>query len=178
MTVLTTIARPYAEAVARLAGEGGNWAAWSGMLELLAAVAADESVAGLAANPSVSAEQVREIVLAVCGDALDAEGANFAGLLVENKRLAALPEIVRLFEEARAAREGKLEARITSAYDLAPGQMEGLVAALERKFGQKIIATQEVDAGLIGGVSIQVGDKVLDASVRGRLAELAATLKG
>lgn len=178
MAEITTIARPYAEAVARLAGEGNTWAAWSANLKLAATVVADPQVAGLAANPSVPAERVAELIIAVCGEGLNAEGANFVRLLAENKRFAALPEIAALFEEMKAAREGVLEAHITTAFSLTPEQLAGLVARLEAKFGQKVTADQTVDPALIGGVVIQVGDEVMDASVRGKLNDLAATLKG
>ena len=55
--------------------------------------------------------------------------------------------------------------------------MAGLIAKLEAKFGCKITATQSIDPELIGGVMVQVGDEVMDASVRGGLANLAVTLK-
>lgn len=177
MAEITTIARPYAEAVARLAKDGNSWQAWSDMLGLVAQVAADPQVAVLAGNPGVPAERVADLIVAVCGDKLNAEGVNFVQLLAENKRFAALPEIAALYEEIKAAQEGVLEARITTAYPLSEAQMAGLVAKLETKFGHKVEATQAVDAELIGGVVIQVGDEVMDASVRGKLADMAATLK-
>ena len=176
MAELTTLARPYAEAVARLAKAGKSWSAWSDMLALLAAVAADGQIRALAEHPDVTGEQLTGVLLAVCGDKLTAEGINLVRLLVENYRLAALPEIARLFEEMKAVEEGVLEARIVSAYELSPGQLASLVARLEARFGHKVTATQEVDPALIGGVVIHVGDEVLDASVRGKLAELAANL--
>ncbi|MFN3593666.1 MAG: F0F1 ATP synthase subunit delta [Thiobacillaceae bacterium] len=176
MAELTTLARPYAEAIARLAKTGNSWTAWSDMLVLLAAVSQDAQIAALAEHPEVTQEQLLQVLLAVCSDRLTAEGVNLLRLLVENKRLAALSEIARLFEEMRAAEEGVLEARIVTAYELTPQQLAELVSRLEARFGRKVQATQEVDPGLIGGVVIQVGDEVLDASVRGRLAELAATL--
>jgi F-type H+-transporting ATPase subunit delta len=120
---------------------------------------------------------VVEVVLGVCGDKLGAEGANLARLLVENKRLALLPEIVAMFEVLKAEQEGELAAHITSAFTLDAGQMAGLVAKLEAKFGRKVSATQSVDAELIGGVVIQVGDEIMDASVRGGLEALSVTLK-
>jgi F-type H+-transporting ATPase subunit delta len=98
-------------------------------------------------------------------------------LLTENKRLATLPEIARLFEELKAVQEGVLEAHVTSAFTLTGEQLAGLVARLEQKFGRKVTATQSVDASLIGGVIIAVGDEVMDASVRGKLADMAATLQ-
>ena len=176
MAELTTLARPYAEAIARLAKAGNAWSTWSDMLALLTRVAQDENIAALAVHPDVTQAQLLDVLLAVCGKQLSAEGVNFVRLLVENKRIAALPEIARLFEEMKAAEEGVLEARITTAYPLSDAQLVALVARLEARFGHKVSATQEVDSALIGGVVIHIGDEVLDASVRGKLAELAATL--
>lgn len=177
MAEITTIARPYAEAVAKLAGERNRWQAWSDMLASAAAVAADPQVTALAGNPAIAAERVAELIVSVCGNRLDAEGANFVRLLAENKRFNALPEIASLFEDIKAAQEGTLEARVTTAFELTAEQLVGLVTKLEAKFGKKISASQRVDADLIGGVIIQVGDEVMDASVRGRLQGMAATLK-
>jgi len=69
-----------------------------------------------------------------------------------------------------------LKAHISSAYALSKEQLDGLVAKLEAKFGRKVSATQSLDADLIGGVVIQVGDEVMDSSVRGGLEALAVTL--
>lgn len=172
-----TLARPYAEAIAKLAGESGSWEPWSEQLALFAMVASDAQLRDLAANPAVSSSRVAEVVLAVCGDKLGAEGGNLARLLTENKRLALLPEIVSLFEALKSGQEGELAAHITSAFVLTDMQLVGLVAKLEAKFGRKVTATQSVDSELIGGVVIQVGDEVMDASVRGGLEALAVTLK-
>jgi F-type H+-transporting ATPase subunit delta len=177
MAEITTIARPYAEAVAKLAGETQGWKTWSDMLAMAAQVAADPQVAVLAGNPAVPAERVADLIVSVCGNALNAEGANFVRMLAENKRFNALPEIAAMFEAIKSAQEGVLEARVTTAFELSAEQMSGLMAKLEAKFGHKINASQEVDASLIGGVVIQVGDEVMDASVRGRLASMAVTLK-
>lgn len=172
-----TLARPYADAVAKLAADGNAWARWSERLGLLAMVVEDDQISGLIGNPAVPAERLTEVIQAICADKLGAEGANLVGLLAENKRLGLLPEIVQLFEAEKAAQEGVLEAHITTAYELSAGQMAGLVARLEAKFGRKVSATQATDADLIGGVVIQVGDEVMDASVRGGLENLAVTLK-
>jgi F-type H+-transporting ATPase subunit delta len=172
-----TLARPYAEALAKLAAEAHAWGPWSERLALLAAVAGDEQIQALAANPVVDSSRVADVVLAVCGDKLGADGANLVRLLAENKRLALAPEIAAQFQVLKAAQEGELTAHITSAYELSAAQMAGLVAKLETKFGRKIKATQSTDPELIGGVVIQVGDEVMDASVRGGLEQLAVTLK-
>jgi F-type H+-transporting ATPase subunit delta len=172
-----TLARPYAEAIGKLAAEAGAWDAWSQRLALLGMVAGDAQIQDLASNPSIPAARVAEVVLGVCADKLGAEGDNLARLLVENKRLNLLPEIIALFEALKAEQGGELAAHITSAFPLDAGQMAGLVARLEGKFGRKVNATQSQDEALIGGVVIQVGDEVMDASVRGGLEALAVTLK-
>jgi F-type H+-transporting ATPase subunit delta len=172
-----TLARPYAEAVGKLAVEGKAWDIWSERLALLGQVAGDPQMQDLAANPAISAERVVGVILAVCGDKLGSEGGNLVRMLVENKRLSLLPEIVILFEALKAEQEGELTAHVTTAYALTDAQLQGLVTKLESKLGRKITATQSVDADLIGGVVIQVGDEVMDSSVRGGLASLAVTLK-
>ncbi len=172
-----TLARPYADAVAKLAGEGNSWALWSERLALLELVTRDEQIQSLASNPAVPAERISEVILAVCGDKLGAEATNLVGLLTENKRLTLMPEIVQAFEAEKATREGVLDAHVTTAFELTAEQLAGLVAKLEAKFGRKISATQSVDSELIGGIVVQVGDEVMDASVRGGLANLAVTLE-
>lgn len=176
MAETTTIARPYAEAAAALARDSGSWSAWSAMLELVTAVTAEPQLAALIANPGVPAERVARIILAVCDTRLTAEGGNFVRLLAGNKRLCSLPEIARLFGEFRAAQEGRLAARISTAYPLSDSQMARLVAKLEARFGARVDAVQETDSDLIGGLIVRVGDEVLDASMRGRLVGIAATL--
>jgi F-type H+-transporting ATPase subunit delta len=98
-------------------------------------------------------------------------------VLIENRRLAALPEIRNLFEALKNEREGTVEAQIASAFPLDGEALAGLVADLEKRFKRKIQPVVSVDPGLIGGVSIQVGDEVIDGSVRGKLASMAVALK-
>jgi F-type H+-transporting ATPase subunit delta len=172
-----TLARPYAEALGKMAAEANAWDSWSRRLALLAQIAGDDQIRSLASNPAVPARRIAELIVEVCGDQLDAEGANLVNLLVENKRLSLLPEIVALFEALKAEQEGELTAHFASPYALSDSQMAGLVAKLEARFGRKINATQSLDLDLIGGVVIQVGDEVMDSSVRGGLENLAVTLK-
>lgn len=172
-----TLARPYAEAVGKLAADGKSWDLWSERLALMTMVAEDAQVRDLASNPAVAGTRVTEVILSVCGEKLGVEGGNLVALLVENKRLSLLPEIVSLYEILKAEQEGELTAHVTSAYELTATQLAGLVNKLEARLGRKITATQSVDADLIGGVVIQVGDEVMDSSVRGGLASLAVTLK-
>jgi F-type H+-transporting ATPase subunit delta len=171
-----TIARPYAEAAFALAREQKALAAWSGMLALAAAVAGDAQVRRLAADPRVSHEQLLGLLLGVCGDRLSREGQNFLRMLVENRRLAVLPEIVTVFEELKNAAEARVEAQVQSAFPLSPEQVKSLEQGLARKLAREVRVTVTVEPALIGGTVVRAGDLVIDASVRGRLEQMAATL--
>jgi F-type H+-transporting ATPase subunit delta len=170
-----TIARPYAEAIFALADAGGALGRWSQALAVMAEVAAHPELRAAIANPNLSASEVYGLFAGACGD-LAAEAQNLVRVLIENGRLALLPEIRGIYEELKNEREGVVEAVITSAQPLDAGQLSALVAELERRFGRKIRPQVHVDANLIGGARMQVGDEVIDGSVRGKLAAMTAAL--
>jgi F-type H+-transporting ATPase subunit delta len=172
----TTVARPYAEAVFELARDSGRLEAWSEMLGLLAAAMREPELAALVANPKLIPQQLSELMLDVGGDALDAEGRNFVKVLVENDRLAVLPEIAALYEERKREAEGLVKVQVTSAFPLAPGQTEQIASALRAKLGREVEITTLEDPSLIGGVRVRAGDMVIDGSVQGRLRQLANEL--
>ncbi len=171
-----TIARPYAEAAFKLAREHNALPSWSDALSRLATVAGTDAARELIGSPRVTNLQVAAVVADVAGQ-LGAEQKNFVQVLADNERLAVLPEIAALFDELRNQHEGVLDAQIASAYPLVQQQVDDIVATLAQKYGKQIKATVHVDADLIGGVSIKVGDEVIDASVRGKLAQMAGALK-
>ncbi len=178
MAEAVTIARPYAVAVFRLAKEKNALTRWSETLAFMTAVASDAQMQALDDDPRVSAAEVERVFIAVGGDKLDAQAVNLIKLLVEYGRLNLLPEIARLFEEFKAAEEGVVEAEIIAAAQPDAAQVKALVSQLETRFKRKVVAQVNVDPEIIGGVKIVVGDTVIDASVRGRLQEMAYTLKG
>lgn len=171
-----TIARPYAEAVFKLAHEQNALAKWSAALANLDAVVGDARVQAIISDPKVSAQQLEGLVLGVIGDKLEGAARNFVQVLVQNGRLELTPHIRGLYENLKREHEGVLEASVISALPIGDDQVKALVAALEAKFKRKITTKVEIDPQLIGGVKIVVGDKVIDATVRGRLDAMAAAL--
>lgn len=176
MAELVTIARPYAEAVFALAKERAELGKWSEMLVLVAGVLQDEQMRAAIANPKLTTADIEKLMLAICGDRVDGAARNLIQVLSHNGRLAILPEIRELYEQLKAEDEGLIEARISSAYPLDGAQLEQVVSLLSRRYRKKISPSVSVDPELIGGVRVQVGDKVWDASVRGRLQNMAAAL--
>ena len=176
MAESVTIARPYAEAAFKLAREKNQLEAWSQMLRLLDLVVQDAAVARSISDPNVSSEKLQGLILSVCGEQLDGAGRNFVQVLEHNSRLTLLPEIRAMFEALRLEHEGVLEAEIYSAFAIDDAQVAQLVKKLEGKYQRKVRARVSVDAKLIGGIKIVVGDQVVDATVRGKLDAMAAAL--
>jgi F-type H+-transporting ATPase subunit delta len=176
MAELVTIARPYAEAAFRLALESKRLPQWSDMLALVEAVVRDEQVATRIGDPNVEEHALEGLILGALGERLDGQGRNLVQVLIGNGRLELVPQIRSLFEELKREREGVLEATVISALPVTDEQVKPLLTALETKFGRKVTAQFEVDPELIGGARIVVGDKVIDATVRGRLDAMAAAL--
>jgi F-type H+-transporting ATPase subunit delta len=175
MAELATIARPYAEALFRVA-KAGNLPAWSDLVSEMAQVAAHPDVKALAHNPNVTDQQIADTFLAVLKSPLNAEAKNFIAMLVENGRVSLLPEIGEQFHVLKNAQEGAADAEIFSAFELSDAQVKELLSTLEKKFSRKLNPSVTVDSSLIGGVRVVVGDEVLDTSVRAKLQQMHVAL--
>lgn len=175
MAELATVARPYAEALFRVA-KSGDLRAWSDLVSELAQAGNHPDVLALAGNPSVSDSQIVDILLSIIKSKAGDEAKNFVTMLVENGRVSLLPEIGAQFHALKNAQEGAADAHIDSAFELSADQVQDLVAVLEKKFGRKLNPAVCVDASLIGGVRVVVGDEVLDTSVRAKLQQMHVAL--
>lgn len=175
MAELATIARPYAEAVFRVA-QPTKLNLWAEVLSEMSQVAAVPEFREIAGDPRYARAELVHIFLGSLKVAVDAEAKNFISMLVENSRLALLPEIEQQFRELKNAFESTADAQIVSAFPMSDSQVNELLAALEKKFGRKLNASLSVDASLIGGVRVTVGDEVLDSSVSARLQNMQTVL--
>jgi len=180
MAELSTVARPYAEALFAAAQSAGSLEAWLAAVDELAALMKHPQVAQTVADPKLERERVLPLLAGLLKGPLPEDGGragrNFLQVLIDNDRLAALPEIARQFRALKNASEGVADCLIESAFALTDAQLADLLAALSRRFGLKLKAEVRVDAGLIGGVRVTVGDQVLDSTVKTRLAQMQAAL--
>ena len=177
MAEASTIARPYAEAVFKLADAQGKLAEWSGVLANIAAVAADERIRTAVGDPNLSAAKIAGLFISVLSGKLSGDAENLVRVLAENGRLDVLAEIRTQYEVLRNEREGVVEAEVHTAFDLEDAQLADLVARLEKKTGRKVKASVRVDKNLIAGVKVVLGDKVIDGSARAQLGALENALK-
>jgi F-type H+-transporting ATPase subunit delta len=178
MAELATVARPYAEALFRVAREDQIFSltAWSTLVSEMTQVASHPDVRLLAHNPTLSDSLVAETFLSLLEFSPNDQAKNFVYMLVENGRLDLLPEIGVQFHALKNAHEGAADAAITSAFALSSQQVSDLIATLEKKFGRKLNPSVTVDPALIGGVRVLVGDEVFDTSVRAKLQQMHAAL--
>lgn len=176
MAELATIARPYAEALFQSA-KPAEFAGCLEQLNELAQLAALPEVAALSNNPKVSADDLSKLLTGTVKTKLDPRVASFLNLVNQNHRLAAVPEIAKQFEAMKNKSEGAAEVMITSAFPLEGSALADLLSSLKNRFGGKELRpTIQVDLALIGGVRIQVGDEVMDSSVKAQLAQMQASL--
>lgn len=175
MAELATVARPYAEALFRVA-QSGNMAAWSDLVSELAQIGANSDVQAFAANPKLTATDLVATLTSLVKSPVTPEASNFLTMLAENGRISLLPQIGAQFQELKNAQAGAADATIFSAFELTDAQTAQLVATLEKKFGRKLNPTVTVDSSLIGGVRVVVGDEVLDTSVRAKLQQMHVAL--
>jgi F-type H+-transporting ATPase subunit delta len=98
------------------------------------------------------------------------------GLLLERERIALFPQIALAYADLVEQRAGIVKGRITTATELGTTEREELVRRLERSSGKKIRATFAVDESLIGGAKVQIGDRLIDSSLKAQLTELEREL--
>ena len=177
MSELTTLARPYAKAAFEFAIAKDSLDSWSNMLEFLSLVAKDAVILKLMDSPDLTREKSAEAILSVAKDQLDEHGSNFVRQLASNRRLELLPQILILYEQHKAEYEKTVDVEMTSAIDLTEQQLTEFNNRLESKLGRKVNINCQTDPAVMGGLIIRAGDLVIDASIRGKLNELADSLK-
>jgi F-type H+-transporting ATPase subunit delta len=167
-------ARRYAEALLALAPDDRSVVAFRASLEKLAPVFDRITIASLR-DPSVAMKQRVEAL----SSALDGEPEairSLLTLLLENDRIALVPQIAMAFGDLVDRRAGIAKARITTAVPLDETTGRELVARLERTSGLRLRASFAVDPALIGGAKVQIGDHLIDSSVHAKLIALGRQL--
>ena len=174
MAELATIARPYAEALFKSSSADlGGTTQW---LDTLAAVAGNPQLLQYADNPKVTNREVYDLVTGVVREPLPQVAQNFLRTVIDNGRLAALPEVAAQFRAMKNAQSGASDAVVYSAFPIPAAQLGDVAQTLERRFGRKLNVTVQEDPSLIGGIRVVVGDEVLDTSVKARLEQMKVAL--
>lgn len=168
MANLTTVVRPYAKAILQLAKEDNSYQQWTELLGFLANLAADPVGEKLLANRAVSTKEKADFICSLAPNVLTVEAQNLVRLLAVNKRLLILPELFRLYEEMRKAELGLITINLSLAQ-----QSEIMTEDL----AANVTVIKEFDPTLLGGGVAKIGNRVIDASVMGRLIAMRDQLR-
>jgi F-type H+-transporting ATPase subunit delta len=168
----TTSARRYAEAAFELAAAGDAYDKWAEELELAASLLGDERVSGVLDNPSIPLTERESLVSKLLDRRVAKPVVNLVRLLAQRGRTELLPAISREFHRLLNEKRGVVEAVVTSAKPLGPDDQEAVRKQVEKMTGAKVDLQTAIDESLIGGLTVRVGDRLLDASIRGRLERL------
>ena len=175
MAELSTLARPYAQALFQVAQQN-DLNGWAALVDELAAVAGNPDMSALMIDPKINDEQLYQVFAGVLKTPLQTTAQNFLRELIVNGRLSVMPEIAQQFKQLKNAHENLAEVQIESAFPLEGAALKELVAALEKKFGIQLRPQVTLNPALIGGVRVAVGDEVLDTSVRAQLEQMKTAL--
>jgi F-type H+-transporting ATPase subunit delta len=178
--IKASLAGRYASALFDLASEAGTVTAVESDLDSLAAALTESAeLRALIRNPEVSREQIGRVMAGIAGHlGLTELTGNFLGVLAENRRVAALPAMIRAFHAIAAAQRGEVTAEVASAHALSDDQLAALEGKLRAREGRTVKLKTRVDPDLLGGLVVTVGSKRIDGSIRTRLNSLAHAMKG
>ena len=173
------VARRYAQALFEIARDDKRLPAVGKELEAFkAAYQASDDFRQIGRLPNLS-DEVRGNIVTELGKKLGASESTTrtVALLAQRRRLSVLPEMVDSFAELSDQHQGILRATIKAAKPLAGDYIQRLNKKIEQTTGKKVISTFELDESLIAGVVTQIGDRIIDGSVRGKLDELRQSLR-
>lgn len=170
----------YASALYELASESKAVTAVEGDLDKLgAAILGNADLAALIRNPQIGRDAAAA-AMAEVGKVLGLNQLtqNFIGVLAGNRRLDALPDVVRAFSTIATAARGEVTAEVTSAHPLSDAQLKALAAKLKAREGKDVKIKANVDPEVLGGLVVRIGSTQIDSSIRTRLNTLANAMKG
>lgn len=176
MALHSTAARRYAEAAFEVALRDSSVDAWRRDLALVAEVLADPTVLRTMENPAIAMEVRSQLVDTALGPSISKPALNLVHLILAGGRLDMMGRVSAEFGRLDDRRQGITTATATSATPLAPTEVQALTARLEEMTGGRVELRLEVDPSLLGGLSVRVGDRLIDGSVRGRLERLRSQL--
>ena len=169
----TTIARNYAETLLALAQKANDLRGWGSMITGVADAMDSNAVLRLfLESPRVGAAEKNTVLGKAFTDRMPRNFLRFLQSLVSHRRQMLIPEIAREYLDLVDAAEGRLHARVTVARETSDTEAADIAKQLSRMFDKDVIPHLTVDASILGGVIVYVGDTVLDGSVRKRLSVL------
>jgi len=177
MANITTVTRPYARAILSLARESGDYSKWTAMLGFLSRVAQDPMGSKILGNLAISSVDKADFICTLAPEALDDHSKNLVRVLARSKRLAILPELFALYEKMRMQEQGQVTLHLTVAQDTTQQELNEFEATYANEINRTITMTEQIEPMLIAGGIAQIDNRVVDASISGRLRAMRDSLR-
>ena len=171
----TAAANRYAKAVFELAQQDDQVEEWGRRLASVRGLLEEAEVAAVLRNPTIPTDR-REALISGAPHVLDDQATNLARLLVESGRIQEVAGIQQEFERLADEADGRIRATVTTAIELQPADRERVERELSKRVNKEVRLSVVVDPLIIGGLKLQYGDRVVDASVATRLQQLRRRL--
>jgi F-type H+-transporting ATPase subunit delta len=168
-------ARRYALAAFQIANQNGDIEEWRKSLREISEFMGDPEVRRVLENSRVGQEPKQRLIAAALAD-LPEMPQNLARLLVRKGRTSLAVDIAEQFEQLMEQERGISRARATTAVPLADAERNALAKQLQVQTGNQVVLETAVEPALLGGVIVQIGDRLIDASTKGRLEALRESL--
>lgn len=168
-----TVARNYAETLLTLGRRADDAAGWGVMLRQVAtAISTDNTLFKFLESPRIATEQKTLVLTRALGDRVPRMFMKFLVTLVHNRRQMLIPDIVDEYDTLLDASNGIVHAKVTVAKAIADEERDSIAAQLSKVVGKTVVPHVAVDASILGGVVVRLGDTVMDGSLRRRLGML------
>jgi len=168
----STAARRYAEAAFEIARRDGTLERWLDDLRLAADVVTQPDAARVVDNPAIPFETRQEVLGKLLEPRVSAQAFNLVLLLAKRGRLSAAPAVAAEYKRLVDRERDVVVATVASAVPLESAELEAIGARVREMTGSQAEIVTAIDPDLIGGVTVRIGDRLIDASVRGRLERL------
>ena len=174
-----SVAGRYASALFDLARESNSVAAVEADLGTFdTMLTSSEDLRDMVRSPVLSAEDQGKALAALVAKAgIGATTANFLALVARNRRLFVLGEMIKNFRTIAAKARGEVAAEVTSALPLTDAQLAALKDTLRSTAGKDVVLATKVDPSLLGGLIVKIGSRMIDSSLKTKLAGLSVALK-
>ena len=170
----TAAAKRYGRAVFELASEEKQVDEWRVRLAAVRDLLSDAQVAAVLSNPTIATSERMKLVVGV--EALDTEASNLVGLLIESNRIDQAASIADEFDRLANEAEGRVNAVVTTAVELGADEQRQVSERLSKLLAAEVSVQSLVDPRILGGLKVQYGDHLIDATVATRLQQLRRTL--
>jgi len=177
---LSTIAKPYAQAIFEIAGQSKSVSSWSDFLAAASVIMADKNTKAFIASPGKSKDQKFDLISALIGKTtsreLSKQESAFINLILKNDRSSVISSIADTFESAVSNANKSKNFKVISAFELSEAEQKAIVEDLTSKHKTIVAVETEIDKTLKGGVIIKEGDKVIDTSIKAKVDALSVSL--